>query len=48
MPYKITGSTGNYKLILQSTGKVLGHHKTKKEAQKQIAAIEISKLKRKK
>ena len=47
MPYKITGKTGDYKLVLLSTGKVLGHHKTKKEAQKQIAAIEINKAKRK-
>jgi hypothetical protein len=40
---------GSQWVVTDSTGKkVLGKHKTKKEAQKQIAAVEISKKKKKK
>ena len=47
MPYTIKKVNNEYQLILSKNKKVLGTHKSKKEAQKQISAIEISKIKRK-
>ena len=47
MPYTIKKVNNEYQLILDKNKKVLGTHKSKKEAQKQISAIEISKIKRK-
>lgn len=46
MPYLIKKINNKYKLILKDSNKVLGIHDTKEKAQKQISAIEISKLKR--
>lgn len=46
MPYSIIGKPGSWKLILRRTGQVLGTHETLQSARKQIAAIELSKLKR--
>lgn len=53
MPYSIVKSSsgvhkGEYKLTKKGEKKVLGWHTSKEKAQKQIAAIEISKMKRKK
>ena len=47
MPYTIKKVKNEYQLILDKNKKILGTHKSKKEAQKQISAIEISKIKRK-
>ena len=33
--------------VLSKTGKILGKHKLKRDAQKQLSAIEISKAKKK-
>ena len=46
MPYLILGNKPNYILILKKNHKILGHHKTLASAKKQIAAIEINKLKK--
>lgn len=43
MPYNIIKNGNKYELYLVKNNKLLGTHKTKKEAQKQIQAIEISK-----
>jgi hypothetical protein len=48
MPYQISKVGSKYELRLKSTNKLIGTHPTKTSAQKQIAAIEINKLKKKK
>lgn len=42
----IKKSGSGYAVTTKSGSKVLGKHKTKKQAQKQLAAIEISKHKK--
>ena len=48
MPYEIKKRGNFWVLILESTGKVLGRHKSKESANRQRAAIEINKRKGKK
>jgi hypothetical protein len=48
MPYLIKQVGSKYELRLKSNNKLIGTHPTKTSAQKQIAAIEINKLKKKK
>lgn len=43
MPYNIIKNGNKYELRLVKNNQLLGTHKTKKEAQKQIQAIEINK-----
>jgi hypothetical protein len=43
MPYLINFLNGKYELRLKKTNKLLGTHETKKDAEKQIQAIELSK-----
>lgn len=43
MPYLVKPVNGKYELRLKKTNKLLGTHETKKEAEKQIQAIELSK-----
>jgi hypothetical protein len=46
MPYNIKPKGSQFQLVLERTGKVLGTHDTKAEAQAQIGAIEASKARR--
>ena len=46
MPYEIKSSGKGKKLVLKKSGKVLGRHPSRASAQRQIAAIEISKQRR--
>jgi hypothetical protein len=46
MPYDIKPKGTQFQLVLKRTGKVLGTHATKAEAQSQIGAIEASKARR--
>lgn len=46
MPYDIKPKGTQFQLVLERTGKVLGTHDTKAEAQAQIGAIEASKAQR--
>jgi hypothetical protein len=43
MPYLIKSLNGKYELRLKKDNKLLGTHETKKDAEKQIQAIELSK-----
>jgi hypothetical protein len=43
MPYLIKSINGKYELRLKKTNKLLGTHETKKDAEKQIKAIELTK-----
>ena len=43
MPYIVNFVNGKYELRLKKTNKLLGTHETKKDAEKQIQAIELSK-----
>lgn len=47
MPYNIIKNNNKYELRLKDNNKLLGIHKTKKEAESQIKAIEINKTGRK-
>ena len=39
MPYAVRKSGSGYVVVKKSDGKVLGHHATKKSAERQIRAI---------
>lgn len=41
MPYKIQKAGKNYEVINSSTGRVLGTHSSKKDANAQLAALAI-------
>ena len=42
MPYSVRKAGDKWKVVKDSDGKVLGTHKTKQEAQKQIIAVTMS------
>jgi hypothetical protein len=43
MPYSIIKTSSGYELRLKSNDKLLGTHKTKKDAESQIKAIQLAK-----
>lgn len=48
MPYSVSKRGNSYVVVKDSDGKVMGRHKTKGKAQKQIAAIYANEHKRSK